>query len=141
MAVDFEAIWTLLKVPVDAQDFVYRAAADWGSFEDGFPAAMEDRSYNIKPSTNIDSRWEDIDNWVMVVDVEFILESAKDRYLASLSKAVQAIVDMGSVKGGNLCDVVNDGALRNMNALFLPRDKGLGKVLIQFNNIRLEIEG
>ncbi len=140
MAFNFIAIHTAIKTVLTAAGFVYIPAHDWGDFESGvFPQALEDRGYTIMLSTMDESEFEQTNRNLLQVTVEFILEAANDLYLATLDNAVAAIGNLSTITGATLCNV-NEQGLRNFANQFLPKDIGLGKVVVQFPNIQIEIQ-
>lgn len=140
MAFNFIAIHGAIKTSITAAGFVYVPVHDWGDFEAGkFPQALEDRGYSIMLSTMDESEFEETDRNLLQVTIEFILETAKDLYLDTLDNAVAAIGALSTITGATLCNV-NEQGLRNFANQFLPKDIGLGKVVVQFSNIQIEIE-
>lgn len=140
MAFDFVAIHAAIKTAITAAGFQYVPIHDWGNFEEGaFPQALEDRGYSIMLSTMEESEFEQTNRNLLQVTVEFILETGKDLYLATLDNAVAAIGSLSTITGDTLCNV-NEQGLRNFANQFLPKDVGLGKVVVQFSNIQIEIQ-
>jgi len=140
MAFNFVAIHGAIKTAITAAGFEYVPVHDWGNFDSGiFPESLNDRGYTIMLSTMEESEFEQTDRNLLQVTVEFILETAKDLYLATLDNAVAAIGTLTGISGATLCNV-NEQGLRNFANQFLPKDIGLGKVVVQFSNIQIEIE-
>ena len=141
MAYNYVAIHAAIQTVLDAAGFQYVPAHDWGSFEEGvFPEALNDRGYAILLASQEISGYEKVDRGILTVTIEFILETANDLYLATLDNAVAAIGSLAPITAASLCAVIDDGELQNFNMQFLPKDTGQGKVVVQFSNIRIEVQ-
>ena len=138
---NYVAIHAAIKTKIDLAGFQYVPAHDWGSFEEGvFPEALNDRGYAILMASREISDYEMENRGILTVTVEFILETANDLYLATLATAVSIIGKLGPITADSLCAVLDNGELQNFNTQFLPKDTGQGKVVVQFSNIRIEVQ-
>jgi len=147
MAYNYSALHAAIKAVLVAAGFVYAYPQDWGNFESGeFPEALSDKGFAIKFSTQSRSQFEEVSRKIANIVIEFSLESANDLYLTLLDDAVAAIESLSGVTATGLGTIYrNDDAgesdLTDFAPLYLPKDIGNGKVIIQFSNIRCEIEG
>jgi len=142
MAFNFVAIQAAIKAVITAAGFQYVPVHDWGNFEEGiFPEALNDKGYAILYDSMDASEYEQVNRNMLFARIEFVLETANDLYLATLDDVVAAIGSLSTITATSLCNVLDpDGTLQNFNTQYLEKDRGLGKVIVQFPNIRMEIQ-
>ncbi len=140
MAFNYVAMHAAIKTAIDLAGFQYIPVHDWGNFSEGvFPEALNDRGYAILINSQEESEYETDQINRNFVSVEFCLETANDAYLATLDNAVAAITTLATITGAGLCDVVSEG-LQDFTILYLPKDSGQGKAIVQFPNIKIDIQ-
>ncbi len=147
MTYNYSALHAAIKAKIKTAGFVYAVPQDWGNFEVGeFPESLADKGFAIKIGLQSRSQFEGVTRKIVNIIIEFSLESANDLYLASLDDAVAAIESLSSVTATGLGTIYrndDEGAadLTDFIPQYLPKDIGNGKVIVQFSNIRAEIEG
>jgi len=140
---NYVALHAAIKAKIAAHDgsFFYVVPQNWGDFSQGeFPETLDDRGYAIQLNNQSLTLWEEANRNIMNITIEFALESSNDIYLAQLANAVDAIGELTDITATGLCAIYDDGDLQNFQALYLPKDMGNGKVIVQFSNIRAELQ-
>ena len=147
MAYNYSALHVAIKAKIVAAGFVYAVPQDWGNFDAGeFPESLADKGFAIKIGLQSRSQFEEVSRKIVNIIIEFSLESSNDLYLTSLDNAVAAIESLSVVTATGLGTIYrNDDQggsdLTDFIPQYLPKDIGNGKVIVQFSNIRCEIEG
>ena len=143
MAYNFAALHTAIKTVLDAAGFQYVTLGDWGDFQERhFPSGLKNKGYAIvipdmgpAPNSSLAS------DALVGVSVEFIMDTANDLYLGVLGDAVAAIKSLSGISVSTLCGVIDDGSLTDFTSILIPKgDVILGAMVVQFSNIRVEIE-
>lgn len=142
MAFNFVAIHAAIKAVINAANFQYVSLGDWGSFEDRFfPDGLINRGYSINLNSMINSEFEEINRNRIFATIEFILDTQDDLYLQALDDAVAAVASLSGITASSLCNVVDDGNLKDFVSIEIPKTgENIGSKVVQFTNIRIEIE-
>lgn len=143
MSYDFKALHTAIKAVIDAADFEYVQLGDWGDFQDRhFPSGLKNKGYAIMfPGMGAAANSGLASAADVGVTVEFFMDVQNDLYLDVLDNAVTAIKSLKDVDASTLCGVVDDGGLTDFTSIFIPKgETALGAMVVQFANIRVEIE-
>ena len=146
MAYNYSALHAAIKAVLVAAGFVYTVPQDWGIFSEGdFPEALDDKGFAIFIGIQTRSQFEEVSRKIVNISIEFALETANDLYLKKLDDAVAAIESLSAVAATGLGTIYrnDDQGARDLTdfiPLYLPKDTGNGKMIMQFPNIRAEIE-
>ncbi len=133
-AADYSDLHAAIKAKVTGKGFTYVPADRWFNLEYGaFPEALKNNSFTIRFESQGESIYST--DWAqLLVTVEFILESMKDKYLDKIKTCIEAVSDVGTVTDDDI-RITDRTAIEGFESNYLDRS-----VIITFNNIPIEIK-
>ena len=102
----FKNIHTAIKSKVTAHNFVYADSSQWAELDgDDFPRGLVNNSFNIYfPSLEASTVSDDIK--LLGVELQFILEGKRDKYLEKLDDCNNALESVKTLTNSDSSDIV-----------------------------------
>lgn len=109
---NFKAIHTAIKDKVTAHNFVYADSSQWAELDgDEFPRGLVNNSFNIYfPELEASLVADDVK--LLNVNLQFILEGKRDKYLEKLddcNNALESVKTLTSSDASDICAIERSG--------------------------------
>ena len=92
---NYKTVHTRLKTAIVAAGFKYVHSEKWFNLEYGvFPDALKGQSFTIKflnSDTTVGTGFESHDHTQLTIEIEFLLDSFRDKYLAKIGTIQEAL--------------------------------------------------